>query len=177
VIALWVREPSRTNHVNYHLLIKNPVEKSVITGCFEASIGVPWHHSVEPVRTRLHYAFYITKGKIAGMVGNQWREDKYAAKRLLFMPGTGLRKHGVIGGFWEKRVADMMKEIIETNKRVAAGLKVSGVKELADYAAENLGITRGQATRSLGYWAEEATVQKWIEELRERGELPDEAKQ
>lgn len=177
VIALWVREPSESNRVHYHMLVKNDVPKTRITEILSAAITVPFHHQIEPVKTRIDYAYYVTKGKVAGYVKlpdgtKEWRQDKYAHKRLLFSARTKLKKHGKIGKFWEKPREAILKPIIATNKRIGVGLRQPAIHDLVEYAVVYLGIRRSDAKRDFGYWADAPGVRLWIKQLQESGEIP-----
>lgn len=171
VVALWVREVTRKNLLHYHLLVKSKTAFTTITSALEAGISVRFHHKPEPVKSQRNYAYYITKAKISEVVEGKLCPDLYAKKRLLFAAGCGLDKHGTIGKFWERPRAVLLKPRIEKNKRISAGMKVDGVRDLVEYIFENLGVIRSMAM-NFAFFAESKKTRELIEELRRTGELP-----
>jgi hypothetical protein len=146
-----------------------------------AAITVSWHHQIEPVKTAFRYAYYLTKSKVAGYVqvpageeavAQEWRQDLYADKRLLFCARSKLKKHGKIGKFWEKSRDAILQPIIATNKRIGAGLRQPAIHDLIEYAVAYLGVKKPKAKRQFGYWADAPGVRRWIEQLQSEGVIP-----
>jgi hypothetical protein len=171
VVALWVREVNRKNLLHYHLLVKSNTAFATIASALEAGISVRFHHKPEPVKSRRNYAHYVTKAKISEVVNGNLCLDLYAKKRLLFAAGCGLDKHGTIGKFWERPRAALLKPRIEKNKRISAGMKVDGVRDLVEYIFENLGVSKSMAL-TFAYFADSKKTGELIEDLRRTGELP-----
>jgi len=164
VTALWIREPSLSNHCNYHLLVKSNHSEEEFKQIIEASMpprsprsNVPFHKHVSPIDSQYHYSRYITKAKTAGVVNGKEIKDKYRNKRLMFAPRLGLKKYGTIGPFWEKPKKVLWDEIIEIERRVAEGKEKPGVKEKARQMYELLGgcVPLDQIERNYGYYAED----------------------
>ena len=67
VVALWVREPSRHNRCNYHLLVKSQITNFALAKAIEESMPtrseLPWHKQVEPVKSQWYWPRYICKAK------------------------------------------------------------------------------------------------------------------
>lgn len=187
IVALWVREPTSSNKVHYHLLIKDPIGEKDLRRVFKESLPnlqkpTPkgrrrgWHMKPQPITDGWRLAFYVTKAKISGRVNGQQLADCYAKKRRLFKPNLGIRKYGTIGEFWERPKAKLWQEIRDGEKRIADGLEMPNVKRLAAHAHELLdGFRRlEEVERSFGFWSESDAVQGWIESLL-AGEWAEEA--
>jgi len=171
VEALWVREPSKSNHVNYHLLVKNEMTKEELERLIEESmpdrVDVPYHKQVKPIDSQFHYARYITKAKTRGIVNGKEVADKYRDKRLLFQPKLALRKYGTIGTFWERSKATLWAEIRAVEKQIGEGLEKPNVRRLARHVYEMLGeaVPIERIERSFGYYSDTPGVQDWIDKL------------
>src|SRR5262249_12306352 len=118
VIALWVIEVSRSNRVHFHLIVSSVITKAALDEAIKEAMPsrevVRWHHRVQRIRQNEMWqlAHYICKAKVAGYVNGRLVDDYYAAKRVLFKPKLGVRKHGTIGKFWIKPKAAIWKDII-----------------------------------------------------------------
>ena len=171
IIALWVREPSRSNHVNYHLIVKSQVSQTSLEDTIEYSMptrsSLPLHKHISQIQSQFHFSHYITKAKLQGSVGGKLVADKYGQKRLLFQPNLSLRKYGTIGRFREKPKRILWQEMIAIERRIAFGLENPGVRELAAHVYEMLGetVSQKQIERSFGYWSEGAGVRAWVASL------------
>lgn len=155
VASLWVREPSRTGHVNYHSLLTSDHTADELHRAVHASVpsGIEYHHHVKPVRYQWRYPRYITKAKVSGYVGGKYTTDKYASKRLLFTKEFGLNKYGHIGSFWVRTKGDLWRTIIAREQRVAEGLDATGVRQAVErwYTYFGGDVPRWQIERSFGY--------------------------
>ena len=171
--AIWIREPTRTNKVHYHLLLKDPLSKSEITRIIEESLPPRklgrWHKNIKSVGNNdwrlLHY---FSKAKLDGKTkAGTFVPDLYRKKRLLFKKGLRIRKVGTIGTFWVSKKADIWKQIVEREKRIADGLGKRNVKELAKYAHEFVcgAVPLKQIERNFGYDSDSIVIQNWIEKV------------
>lgn len=88
IVALWVREPTRSGKVRYHLILKSMLpEKDVrrIVGESMPDLAKPtpkgkrsgWHMKLQPVTDDWQLAHYVTKAKIAGFVNGKKVEEFY----------------------------------------------------------------------------------------------------
>lgn len=172
IIALWVREPTKKNKVHYHLLVSSQQTEKDLLATIEAAMPprseVGWHKNIKAVDNRWWLPFYITKAKIKGKFKGKTVPDKYASKRLLFQSKTQLRKHGTIGKFWIKSIAQLWKEVQLVEQRIANGLQDQRVKELAKYVYDLVQgyVPLKQIERNYGYHADSSVVQDWISSLK-----------
>jgi hypothetical protein len=171
--ALWVREPTRSNKVHYHLLVRNNISKADLTAIVEESLPSRklgrWHKNIKPVGTNdwrlLHY---ITKAKLAGKTKKgAVITDLYAKKRMLFKKKLGIRKVGTIGKFWAQKKSALWKQIVEKEKKIADGLSRPNVKRLARHAHEFIegAVPLKQIERNFGYYSDSLGVKSWIDRL------------
>jgi hypothetical protein len=171
IIALWVREPSRKNHVNYHLVVSNAMTQAELDRVIELSMPgrkeINWHKQVDPVKNQWSYARYIVKAKTGAEVNGKWVRDKHRRKRLMFKSNLNLRKLGTIGRFWMKPKKKLWDEIKETEQRIGEGLKKPFVKELAQHVFEMFGeqVPLQRIERSFGYFADAPSTRQWIDQL------------
>lgn len=123
VVALWVREPSRSNHCNYHLLVKSEQSQREVIKAIEHAMPdrgkIRWHKQVQPVKNQFQFIRYIAKARTQGFVNGKFVLDRHADKRLLFKPNLGLRKVGTIGKFWAESRAKIWADICAREKRIA----------------------------------------------------------
>lgn len=173
IVAIWVREPTSTNKVHYHMLLRSRHTQSQLTTIIEESLPSRklgrWHKNIEPVEggdwRLLHY---ITKAKTAGETkSGKFVTDLYRRKRLLFKPGLGIRKHGTIGAFWVKSKEAIWSDVKAKEQRIAEGLAQANVKRLAEYAYEFVGgyVPLRQIERNFGYYSDSPGIQNWIEQV------------
>ena len=180
VIAIWVREPSRSNHCNYHLIVREGMTKAQLEQVIEDSLPprreIAYHKQVERVKDQFSLPYYITKGKMRGTVDGHVVPDGYADKRLLFKPNLGLRKYGTIGPFWVKPRKQLWEEIKALEKKIAEGLGQAGMPSLVRHFHEMFGETvpLRKIERSLGAHADSKSVQDWLDHLHHEGEFPGE---
>jgi hypothetical protein len=167
IVALWVREPSRSNRCNYHLVVKNDITRVALGDAFEKSMPdrseLPYHKHIRPIDSQYHYARYITKAKTRGYVRGRQVADKYGNKRLLFQPRLNLRKYDRIGDFWVKPKSRLWQDIIDIEKQIAEGLEKPNIKRLAKYVYEMLGeyVPLHKIERSYGYSADTPAIKDW----------------
>lgn len=171
--ALWVREPTRSNKVHYHLLVKNPISKDQLERIVEDSLPSRaigrWHKSLRQVKkSDWRLVHYLGKAKLGGNTkSGKFLTDLYRKKRLLFVKKLRIRKLGTIGKFWVKPKAEIWKKIVEHEKRIGDGLEKPKVKEIAKYAYDFLGGTVPLKTieRNYGLFWDSDGVQDWIEQV------------
>ncbi len=165
LVALWVREPSKSNRVHYHLMAKNKCLEKEIKAIIEAGMPrrktVRYRKYVAQINNQVGYANYITKAKVQERLpdGTVINKDKYAPKRLLFKPNVGLRKYGTIGRFWgESSKARLVAEGKAKEKQIRAGLEDPLIEELTFAMEAVLGPAfrkRNTAYRTVGYFSKE----------------------
>lgn len=175
IVALWVREPTKSGKVHYHLILRTRITRKELEKVIKAAMPTKqpgkkragWHKSIKPVTDDWQLAHYVTKAKIAGYVKGQRVADYYARKRLLFVPGLPFNKVGVIGNFWVKPKAKMWDDVKADEKKIAEGLAKPNVKRLAKHAHDLIGgyIPLKTIERSFGAWSGERAVDGWIESL------------
>ena len=167
LVALWVREPSRSNRCHYHLIVKSDlsveVVKQIIGEAMPDRSVIPWHIYVDRVRSQYHYARYVGKAKTPGYLAGNMVADKYRCRRLLFRSGLDLRKVGTIGTFWELPKKQIWDDIIQLERRIGEGLNQPGIKELALHVYELLDATvpLSRIERSFGYSAFTPQTREW----------------
>lgn len=168
LIALWIREPSLSNHCNYHLVIANhnytkTELEQVIARSLPPRSEVPSHKQIATIQSHYHYLRYVTKAKTTGQIGERTISDTYGPKRLLFKAGLNLRKFGTIGPFWSRPKRLLWAEIKQREQRIADGLKTPGMGQLIDHVSDLLqaSLTYPQLRRSLGYFATESAIIEW----------------
>lgn len=176
LVAYYVREPSKSNRVHYHLVISSIQDEREARGIIAEAKpkGLTWHCQVEPLRpqrTWLTVFRYILKAKVAGDVirngKSVWVPDIYKNDRLLFVPRLPFNKIGVIGTFCVVQKSKIWETVRSTEKAIADGLKKEGVKELCQWLHDV--YFRGQQSmtsieRSIGLHADHEYVQQWIED-------------
>ncbi len=171
IVAFWVREPSRKNHCNYHLIVKSQASQTALENAIDESMPdratLPYHKQVKPVISQWHWNRYITKAKTIGYIKGKKVRDKYRRKRLMFVPHLGLRKCGTIGDFWEKPKKEIWQDVIDTEKRIAEGLEKPNIRKLVKHVYEWLGgyVPIKRIERSFGYWADSPNIRGWADRL------------
>lgn len=120
ITAFWIREILPSDKLHYHFLIREEVSKSAVASIFEAAMPtrkiLKWHKKILPVLTRGDHnriSRYITKAKVTGKVRGRVVSDKYRNKRHLFLPRSGLNKHGTVGSYWRVKPSDVWKGVVE----------------------------------------------------------------
>jgi hypothetical protein len=126
---------------------------------------IPWHKQVKLIESQYYYPRYIAKAKTKGLWKGKLVEDKYKCKRLLFKKNLSIRKVGTVGQFWAKPKKALWQEIRDVEKQIGDGLEQPGVEELADFVADMIGEPLTDVKRKLGYYANEPTIQEWIEKV------------
>jgi len=175
IVALWVREPSRSNHCNYHLLVKNELTKKELEDAIESAMpdrgDIPWHKQVQPIKSQFQYVRYITKAKTKAFIKGKFILDRYADKRLLFQANLGLRKVGTIGKFWEKPKKQMWDEIRSIEKRIGDALENPDLRRLARHIHDLFGqdLPLKKIERSFAERAGDQDVQEMLRNLRDGG--------
>ncbi len=171
LVAIWVREPSKTNKVHHHLLVKNNVTEEELARIVEKSMPsrktMRWHKMIKPVKKGWRLAYYLTKAKLSGVVKGQYVQDYYARKRLLFHANLGIKKVGTVGAFWEKPRKEIWQEIADTEKRIEGALKRPDVQRLVHHIYHFLGETVPikQIERDVGSNPDAAAFRRWMEQL------------
>lgn len=170
IVAIWCREPTRTNKVHYHLILRSTHSQKQLASIIEESLPNRtlgrWHKNLEPIDgSDWRLLHYITKAKTPGKTKNgQFVNDLYRKKRLLFKSGLGIRKHGTIGLFWIKTKEIIWSDVKATEKRIAEGLDQRNVKRLAEHAYDfvNGAVELTQIERHFGYFSKSPGIQNWI---------------
>lgn len=171
VVALWVREPSRTNRVHHHLLLRNSIDRKGLERVVEASMPprevVRWHKNLKSLSTGWWVAFYLTKAKVSGVVRGRFLADRYAGKRLLFRPNIKLQKYGTIGAFWAKPKKNLWKEIADGERRIKEAIVRPEIRLLVNHLHDLLGdpVSITRIERTIGLHAEAPAVRRWSERL------------
>ena len=171
LVAIWVREPSKTNKVHHHLLVKSNMTREELSRIVERSMPsrktMRWHKMIKPVKNGWRLAFYITKAKLSGVLKGQYMEDYYARKRLLFRSNLGIKKFGTIGGFWEKSKKEIWQEIVADEKRIAEAMEQQDIRRFVKHIHELLGetVSKKEIERSIGLRSGDASMLAHIEQL------------
>jgi hypothetical protein len=173
VVALWVREPTRTNRVHYHLLLRSIHTKKQLATIIEESLPSRrfgrWHKNIKTVQKKDGRLLqYITKAKTAGVTkSGVYLSDLYRKKRLLFKSSLGIRKHGTIGRFWVKSKQAIWNDVKAREKRISEGLEKPNVKRLAEHVYEFVDgcVPLRQIERSFGYYSDSPGIINWIEQM------------
>jgi hypothetical protein len=169
--ALWVREPTRSGKVHYHLLLKNSIGKTALERtlkeCMPPRKEVGWHKRIQPVKDDWQLAHYITKAKIVGYVKGQSVADYYQRKRLLFKAKLKIKKFGTIGSFWEKPKKEIWAGIKAVEKKIGEGLGDYRVRKVVKHIRKLLGddVPTSRIERSYGYFANEQNIRAWLETI------------
>ncbi|MCZ2342467.1 MAG: hypothetical protein LC104_11840 [Bacteroidales bacterium] len=175
IVALWVREPTKSGKVHYHLILRTTITKKALEKVVKAAMPTRqpgqkragWHKSIKPVTDDWQLAHYVTKAKIASYVKGRRVDDWYAGKRLLFVTGLPFNKVGVIGDFWAKPKAKMWDDVKAVEKRIGDGLDQPNVRRLAAHVHDLIGrfVPLPAIERSFGAAADSPVIQGWIERL------------
>lgn len=170
VRALWVREPSKKNHCNYHLLVQDNISEKELAAAVEKAMpdraDIPWHKHIDKINTTYyHFTRYILKAKVNGLWKGKTVEDKWKYKRLLFKKNLSIKKVGTIGKFWVKPKKVLWQQVVDLEKRIGEGLEQPGMEELVVHVSELTGEPIKHVERTLGYYSDEATIKDWIETI------------
>lgn len=176
IVALWVREPTKSGKVHYHLILRNVIGKAQLVKTVKQAMfdekkngkkRCGWHMKVKAVDDDWEIAHYITKAKKPGYHDRKKVDDYYAPKRLLFKAGLKIKKYGEIGDFWVKPKKQIWLAIIDVEKRIGEGLEQPNIKRLCKYVFDFLGggVPLKDIERAYGFHAESDGVQGWIQTL------------
>jgi hypothetical protein len=175
IVALWIREPTRSDKVHYHLILRTRIDRKNLEKIIKAAMPTRepgdkragWHKSIKPVTDDWQLAHYVTKAKIVGFVKGRRVDDYYANKRLLFVTGLPLNKVGEIGGFWFKSKSKMWHGVKAAEQRIEEGLNEPNVKRLAHHVHELLDgyVPLRDIERSFGCFPDSPAVRQWIDQL------------
>jgi hypothetical protein len=173
VVASWVREPTRTNSVHYHLILRSSHDERDLASIIERSLPsrqiAPWHRNIERIKGNdWHLLHYISKAKLAGKTEKGTvLSDLYRDKRLLFQPNLGIRKVGTIGKFWITSKSAIWNDIKAHEQKVTNGLAVGGIKRLAKHVHEFFGgtVSLKQIERCLAINADAEGIQQWLSRI------------
>ena len=175
IVALWVREPTRSGKVHYHVLVRDDIAETDLRRIVRESmpdLGKPtpggrrqgWHMKPQRVEHDWRLALYMTKAKVAGVVKGKEVDDYYEGKRLLFSTNLKIKKYGTIGDFWMKPKKALWQAVRDKEQRIAEGLKNPDVRRLAELVHEFIGgsIPLKDIERNYGYYADDPVIQDWI---------------
>jgi len=174
IVCLWVREPNRLNKLHYHIIVKSQISKADLKKAIEEAMpsrkGVKWRKRIEPIINEWRLCHYVFKAKVKGRnKKGVMVNDLYRDKRLLFKANMPFKKVGTIGDFWEggKNKTKIWEEIRAIEKQIAEGLNKPNMPMLVNHVYELIGntLTLKHIERSLGYYADEPSVQQWIDKL------------
>lgn len=173
VVAVWVMEVSRQNHVHFHLVLRNRTSEAALRRAVENAMPsrevVPWHAHPKRIKPggSWQLAHYVTKAKIAGFVDGRPVADRYRRKRVLFRPKLGLQKTGKIGPFWVRSKKALWQAVRDKEQRIAVGLDRPHVRDLARRVHEMLDgtVAVNRLERSFGYHAGSEAVRRLIGQL------------
>ena len=124
VSMFWVREPTKSNTIHYHMIIVTPdciraAEDAIRAACPKLYRERLRLH-IEAIQSVPGWSRYIVKAKTAGYSpGGTYTTDKWAGKRLLFNSNLKLDKIGSIGPFWSRPQRAIWSECIKQEKRIA----------------------------------------------------------
>jgi hypothetical protein len=173
IVCLWVREPSLSNTIHYHLLLANRIGERELGEIMEACLP-----KTDEMRRRVHLGviqpkdwlvhFYVTKAKVAVTTRHGYIEDYFADKRRLFQPKIKLQKYGTIGKFWVKPKKALEQEIAAEQETIAEALEKQEirryVKHIYDLLCETVPMKKIE--RSVGLLAaRDASLLAYIEQL------------
>jgi hypothetical protein len=174
IVAFWIREPTRSNKVHYHLIVSSPTSRTALARAIKEAMPprnvVGWHKSIRRINDEYMLCHYVTKAEIAGFDRRTGRpiKDRFAKKRLLFRPNLKLRKHGTIGDFWVKPARLIWQDFQNTEKRIAKGLDDHRVRKIVEHVYELVGdlVPLQHIKRSYGYFADEQNIERWLGTIR-----------
>jgi hypothetical protein len=159
VIALWVLEISRrTNHFNYHFLVRSqtPKLKELLKFAFQQVKTNIKVEDYDPKEGRCCVR-YMTKAKTPKYCdGRLISPDRWARKRVLFRQELGLHKYGYIGDFWPVGMNkdSIWREIQQHERRIKDGLLAPGAEDYAEELHDLMGgyYSLKKIRRSVGYF-------------------------
>jgi hypothetical protein len=166
IVGMWVREPSRSNRIHYHMILAAPeaeaeAERTILESCpeeYQARLRKP---HVKPIYDQHAICGYVCKAKAKGYdERGRYSLDKWENKRLLFAKRIKLKKYGTIGRFWCKPKEAIWREVIERERGI--GLHESEVYQAARHLHGLVGddVPRRHILRSLAYAAWENAKQQ-----------------
>jgi hypothetical protein len=168
VEALWVREPSKKNHCNYHLIVKDSGKtletmRLIFKSAMPSRNDIASHIQVEYVKNSFTWIRYITKSKVV----TEHSRDLYAGKRLLFQKGLGLNKVGVIGRFWVNSKVAMWEDIKDREKRIANRLRDPEIQKLVTHVKAFLGpdVSPRKIERQIALNFDSAGLKQWSQQI------------
>jgi hypothetical protein len=173
IIALWIREPSLSNHCNYNLIVSGEMSRDELAEAIETAMPnrseTPWHKWIRSIKTRsqLHFCLrYFLKAEPKGIGCPDTIKYEIKRKRLLFRKHLGLRKCGQIGKFWVKSKKELWEDIKDRESQIGSATKE--VKELAQEVAKVLCINTKEVERNFCFRAETPVIQQWAEQWKEQ---------
>ncbi len=115
IVAFWVREAGKSDKVHNHLLVTNSWPPDVIkTTCQDALRDCPSRTSIKSIDNPWLCTRYVLKARVA----KGENSDIFRKKRRLFVPKTGLRKHGTIGKFWPVSITEIRQYFKAKERRL-----------------------------------------------------------
>lgn len=157
----WVREitPTDTRRIHYHILVHSGFssDESHVRRIFKKCLCEfsNNHMQVEPVREPFHIVGYLLKQK-----------PEHHHKILLFKPGLGLKKFGMLGPFWaglKKR--EIEKRVKGREAQIAEGASLPGRPELIRHMSEMLQMPFTEIRRHVGVDPHDPALVRWMENL------------
>jgi hypothetical protein len=160
--VFWVREitPTDTRRIHYHMLVHSGFssDEARIRKIFEKCLCrfSKYHMQVEAVREPFHIVGYLLKQK-----------PKHHHKILLFKPGLGLKKFGMLGRFWPQgmKKREIEKRVKGREAEIAEGASLPGRPEFIRYLSEYLQLPFTQIRRRVGGDPHHPAWVNWMENL------------
>jgi hypothetical protein len=160
--VLWVMEitPTDTRRIHYHMLVHGGFssDESHVRKIFEKCLCKfsKYHMQVEAVREPFHIVGYLFKQK-----------PKHHHKILLFKPGLGLKKFGMLGHFLAEGMTkrEIEKQVKGREAEIAKGASLSGRPELIRHMSEFLQMPFKQVRRYVGADPHHPAWLRWMENL------------
>jgi len=157
----WVREitPTDTRRIHYHILVHSGFssDESHVRRIFKKCLCEfsNNHMQVERVREPFHIVGYLLKQK-----------PEHRHKILLFKPGLGLQKFGMLGPFWAgMKKREIEKRVNGREAQIAEGASLSGRPEFIRYLSEYLQLPIKQIRRRIGEDPHHPAWLEWMENL------------
>jgi hypothetical protein len=160
--VFWVREitPTDNRRIHYHMLVHSGFssDESHVRKIFEKCLCKfsRYHMQVEAVREPFHIVGYLLKQK-----------PEHRHKILLFKPGLGLKKFGMLGRFWPEGMTkrEIEKRVKGREAEIAKGASLSGRPELIRHISEFLQMSFKQVRRYVGADPHHPAWLRWMENL------------
>jgi len=170
VVAYRIAEPTKSNKVHFHLLVKsNHTDAELKRIVAAATDGIDCHTHLSLIEDEFRYIAYMLKARIGVVVGGRLIKDYHATKRLLFQSKTGIRKVGTVGKFWVQPKAKIWESIRKKKQQLGEAIAPSEIKGLIQYLyADFFGktIPKKDLERQIGLNADEPAIKEWAAKVK-----------